>query len=62
MTGVFVFCSGEKDILESRLADVEKTISQQSTAKEELDTLRAFEGERVKRLLGFAHSLAVADS
>ena len=44
--------------MESRLADVEKTLSQQSTAKEELDALHASEGEQVKRLLGYAHSLA----
>ena len=44
--------------MKTRLADVEKTLSQQSTAKEELDGLRASEGERAKRLLGYAHSLA----
>ena len=48
----------EKGALESRLAELEKTLSQQSAAQEELDVLRAFEGTRVKRLLGYAHSLA----
>ena len=47
--------------MESRLAEVEKTLSQESTAKEELDALRASEGERAKRLIGFAHSLAGED-
>ena len=41
---------------------MEKALSQQSTAQEELDALRAFEGECAKRLLGFVHSLEDKES
>ena len=53
---------GEKSTLESRLAELEKTLSQQLAAQEELDVLRVSEGERVKRLLGYAHSPAGKDN